>query len=200
MYQSKACSRCKQIKLISEFNKDKSSPSGFQYKCRQCEREIRRDYYLENKQKEIARVSKWHKTTEKGKINRSLYSNSAAKSKPRPYIPVHLQDEKTKERLRAKATKKRIKRRAYWRMAEKNEVSNAEIKKLLSSACIYCGSSKRITIDHIIPLARGGRHSIGNLAPACHSCNSRKSARFITEWKLNKPRADSLRRTGPRSL
>jgi 5-methylcytosine-specific restriction endonuclease McrA len=62
-------------------------------------------------------------------------------------------------------------------------------QRLLDSyrnACAYCSSKSELTVDHVIPLARGGRHAIGNIVPACRSCNSRKSARFVMEWRLGK--------------
>jgi 5-methylcytosine-specific restriction endonuclease McrA len=62
-------------------------------------------------------------------------------------------------------------------------VSKKEILKLISSPCIYCGSLDFITIEHVIPISRGGTHGIGNLASACKSCNFSKSAKFITEWR-----------------
>jgi 5-methylcytosine-specific restriction endonuclease McrA len=204
MTEYKACSRCKQVLPYGAFNKDNSAISGLQSRCRECEREVRRDYYLRNKDKEVARVSNWHKTTEKGKANRLKHGNRSGKprkaAKPKVYIPVAEQDEKTRIRLQAKGAKSRMKRRASFRNAEKNKITNNDLKQLLRQSCIYCGSPDRISIDHIIPLARGGRHSIGNLAPACFDCNTRKSARFVTEWRLNKPRADSLRRADPRSF
>lgn len=49
--------------------------------------------------------------------------------------------------------------------------------------CFYCGSHEPMTIDHIIPLARGGRHTIGNVLPACKSCNCSKQERLIIEWR-----------------
>ena len=44
--------------------------------------------------------------------------------------------------------------------------------------CPCCGSTSDLTIDHIIPLARGGTHAIGNLQILCRKCNSRKGARW----------------------
>lgn len=49
--------------------------------------------------------------------------------------------------------------------------------------CFYCVAREPLTMDHVIPIIRGGRHSIGNLVPACVSCNSSKSRRFIMEWR-----------------
>lgn len=58
-----------------------------------------------------------------------------------------------------------------------------ELKAIYASACFFCGTRDKITIDHIIPISRGGNHSIGNLQPLCKSCNSSKKTRFISEYK-----------------
>jgi len=49
-------------------------------------------------------------------------------------------------------------------------------------ACIYCGSTKQITQDHLIPLARGGNHTADNVAPACLPCNQSKGAKVVAEF------------------
>lgn len=49
--------------------------------------------------------------------------------------------------------------------------------------CVYCNLSKATTIDHVIPISRGGSNDIENLLPACVSCNSQKGAKLLTEWK-----------------
>ena len=50
--------------------------------------------------------------------------------------------------------------------------------------CVYCGATEDLTQDHIIPLIRGGPHTISNVAPACRSCNSRKGARTPAEARM----------------
>ena len=61
-------------------------------------------------------------------------------------------------------------------------VTIKELKRLYAGPCAYCDSPSQ-HVDHVIPLSRGGRHSIGNLVGACAPCNLSKNARFITEWK-----------------
>ena len=63
------------------------------------------------------------------------------------------------------------------------KIYKKELFKIYNSPCFYCGSLDKITIDHIIPISRGGTHSIGNLVAACAFCNGSKSNKFLIEWK-----------------
>ena len=47
-----------------------------------------------------------------------------------------------------------------------------------SFMCRNCGTSRRLTVDHIWPVSRGGDDSLDNLQTLCHSCNSKKGARI----------------------
>jgi 5-methylcytosine-specific restriction endonuclease McrA len=51
------------------------------------------------------------------------------------------------------------------------------IKVLYGFKCAYCGRKRPLTIDHIVPIARGGGHTADNVIPACRSCNSSKRDR-----------------------
>lgn len=52
--------------------------------------------------------------------------------------------------------------------------------------CVYCLIRKGTTLDHVVPLRHGGTNHEGNLAPACVSCNSRKSSLLVIEVKAGR--------------
>ena len=59
-------------------------------------------------------------------------------------------------------------------------------QKLASGACYYCGrifKPKDLTMDHIIPLARGGRSTRDNLVACCKDCNNKKKTLLPIEWE-----------------
>lgn len=92
------------------------------------------------------------------------------------------------DKVRQRGATQRFKRRG----AETFRVTPNDWRRLClryDNACCYCGSTKPLTQDHVIPLSRGGRHSIGNIVPACLSCNSSKNNRLIVEWRAGRRRA-----------
>lgn len=60
----------------------------------------------------------------------------------------------------------------------------ALIKRLRNNPCVYCGASPPSTIDHIIPVSKGGTHDLHNLTSACQSCNSSKNAKSLEEFLI----------------
>jgi hypothetical protein len=52
-----------------------------------------------------------------------------------------------------------------------------DILRAHNYSCAICGSTEDISIDHIIPLSKGGTNTADNIQPLCRSCNSRKGNR-----------------------
>lgn len=60
-----------------------------------------------------------------------------------------------------------------------------ELRKRIGKRCAHCrilATKRKLTIDHIIPLARGGLHDIRNIQFLCGPCNSSKNARDPIEF------------------
>ena len=62
---------------------------------------------------------------------------------------------------------------------------NLRWRSLKSATCFWCLQSvpvAKVHVDHIIPLSRGGSHSVGNLCTSCQHCNCTKSAKMPEQW------------------
>lgn len=56
-------------------------------------------------------------------------------------------------------------------------VNRHRIYKRDGHKCVYCGNSKQLTIDHVIPKSKGGKNTWENLVTCCTKCNLKKSDR-----------------------
>lgn len=77
------------------------------------------------------------------------------------------------------------------RILRKSEWWRAQLRK---GVCHYCGrkvGAGALTMDHVIPVARGGRSVRGNVVPACLACNRKKKFLTPAEQAL-----DALERQG----
>ena len=60
--------------------------------------------------------------------------------------------------------------------------------KIARGVCHYCEEKfdpEELTMDHIVPLARGGESTKGNVVPCCKSCNNKKKHYTPTEMILD---------------
>lgn len=77
-------------------------------------------------------------------------------------------------------------RRARKLAAETLAITDRDWSRLVDKyrgCCAYCGQRAVLTMDHVVPISRGGRHGIGNILPACKSCNSSKHDALLIEWR-----------------
>ncbi len=92
------------------------------------------------------------------------------KSEPGPY--AYDLDE---SRIRAERNKARRLRQSQWWK-----------RRCAKGVCHYCGRptpAGELTMDHIVPIARGGRSTRGNVVPACKQCNNNKKQLLAMEWE-----------------
>jgi 5-methylcytosine-specific restriction enzyme A len=87
-------------------------------------------------------------------------------SMDKPYDDERIAREKRKAR--------ELRRSPWWR------------RKVAAGVCYYCGrnfSPTELTMDHRIPLGRGGTSEKINLVAACKECNNKKKYLLPTEWE-----------------
>lgn len=59
-------------------------------------------------------------------------------------------------------------------------------RKLAEGVCHYCRRSfkpSELTMDHVVPIIRGGKSSKGNVVPCCKECNNKKKHMLPIEWQ-----------------
>jgi len=59
-------------------------------------------------------------------------------------------------------------------------------RKLARGLCHYCGRMfppGDLTVDHLVPLARGGKSTRSNCVPCCKECNTKKRSLLPLEWE-----------------
>ena len=69
--------------------------------------------------------------------------------------------------------------------AEAKRLWRAKIKEEWDWECAYCGSDENLTIDHIVPRAKGGTDFTKNVLCACHECNQDKGHTPVEDWYLS---------------
>lgn len=205
----KRCSDCKQVKPLTAFRRDKRKPLGYGSYCKSCDLERRRRWRRDNPEKTREADRRWRKNNlEKAREkDRRRYRENPEKTREKNR-QKHL---KNPEKRRAAARRwyrnnraRAIERINRWRKAnpEKSREYNSRrrsnkintsinslsgetwkwLVSLYEHRCAYCGNfSKDITIDHVMPLSRGGNNTLGNIVPACRSCNSLKHAKTPSE-------------------
>jgi 5-methylcytosine-specific restriction endonuclease McrA len=74
---------------------------------------------------------------------------------------------------REKAAARELRQTGWWK------------RRIADGHCYYCRrqvGARRLTLDHVVPLIRGGRSVRGNVVPACKDCNTAKTSLLPWEW------------------
>lgn len=78
-------------------------------------------------------------------------------------------------------------------------VSIASLRERDGDLCRYCGREMEFipgrdrayrpllaTIDHVVPICRGGSHTFANTVLACRRCNTSKNGKTLAEWEAGR--------------
>ena len=161
--QNKICTGCGIIKPRSEFHK--KTNTTVQPKCKPCHlldnklryvknkdkyKETKKVYYQKNKEEIIKKVKNWNKNHPKERSKYMTFVNSVRRGRKLANGGTFTKEE-------------------WLLLIDKHE-----------HKCYYCKQIVgKLTIDHYIPLSKGGSNFIDNIVPACFSCNCKKGNKLI---------------------
>jgi 5-methylcytosine-specific restriction endonuclease McrA len=165
------CAACGETRLSEFWVDNRKGPGGLQTYCKTCSRAKRDAWASENTE----RVAEYHtrrkpKPHKRTAMSKGLYDQVASNN-----------------------------RRALERNPDAGKIRTREWENVLKGHEGGCPSCKQPwvlvgapTLDHIIPIALGGKNLIQNVQPLCRSCNSRKSKKTQFFIRTSKSRKEAL--------
>jgi len=179
---SKRCTKCKEVKVVSEFHRCSKNGDGLKCRCKDCRAEYARDYMATYN----PAYYKVHREEIKAAANHYYKENTEQVcERMRDYCREYAEDNRSRALRWAKDNRERFRenQRAYRHRRRSNGGSHTVEEWLALCAtydgkCARCGAEEQ-TLDHIVPVLLGGSNDIENIQPLCRSCNSSKGAKVL---------------------
>lgn len=190
----KWCYKCDEWKPLIRFYPDPRYRDGYKGECKDCRNLVNKEWHRNNPEYGREYGRNWRKNNIE-KVNQ--FGRKWRKNNP----------EKVRARQRQNYynnRENRLRHQREWRRANLNEARlssqvrmahylarkhGAEgtfsvdewraIRDYYGNKCLACNEQRPLTIDHIVPLSKGGRNDASNLQPLCNKCNSAKWNRTI---------------------
>lgn len=158
---TKVCCRCNKRKPFEAFNCHPLTTHGIQSQCKECNKEIQKQWRAEHED------------------HRRAYNAQRDKQKSRKRDNARYAREYP---VNASKYIRRVHQRRLRVLAAGPAYSPEEWQALCDfydNRCICCGKKVKLTVDHVIPLSKGGSNMIDNIQPLCQTCNKTKHAKII---------------------
>ena len=126
------------------------------YRCSRCEKFLPKWAFYKNKRTILGITSEC----------KACHCKTAYRSRDREKANVSKRVSEATRRARKANTPGTVKKSDY-----------EQLIAILGKKCLRCGGSENIQWGHVVPLAKGGEHSILNLQPLCRKCNERKQVK-----------------------
>jgi 5-methylcytosine-specific restriction endonuclease McrA len=189
MRELRTCARCdvsKPLELMV-FNKTLGS---YQNLCKGCKRVYDREYRERNRERLNAYDKERHAANPEyrrsqarqwAKDNKERHNENTKRWSDANRDKQHAAEKAWRQKHPHKQREKNHRRKArlYEGGGTYDHSSWLMLLERCGNQCLRCGSRDNITIDHVVPLARGGANLISNLQPLCKPCNSGKGAKTV---------------------
>ena len=163
--ETKQCPKCGEVKSPDQFHRDKNRRDGRQPRCKRCRQIDTAEYYA---RPEV-------------KAHRAKYSAGYRRQNRDAILAYQAEHYQANPHIYWEAGYRRRAREYGYEPRVESFTREALIEKW-GDACVYCGGPFE-ELDHHIPVAHGGPHTLQNARPSCTPCNRRGPAARTT----NKP-------------
>jgi len=199
----KRCNKCGELKSLDQFHVKTQNTDGYSHTCKECKSKIDKAYREANKDVLKQKTKeKYHNNKEVWKArNKKRYDNATPEEVQRrkevhrkynqnmPEDVKKRKQEYNKKYFASEAGKSVTIRSIHKRRAQKIASEDGtvtaqaleELKTTQEYKCNYCKvdldftAKGKVHLDHVIPLSKGGAHSITNVVWSCAKCNLLKS-------------------------
>jgi hypothetical protein len=185
----KKCCHCKKELSLDSFQKNRAAPDGLQHRCKGCTKEASKACRAKRGHLWLETTNPWsHRSENRFRVN-------AATRARRAKNPEKAKAENRYWREKANPFSVAV-GKAGLRATELGVLSTLtteEWKSVVESCsflCHLCGekvcldlkSPQRLSLDHVLPMARGGTNTIDNVLPAHRRCNQSRLDMTISEF------------------
>ena len=191
----KTCPQCETEKPLSDFYLVRGKPMK---QCKQCHKANVSARYRENPEPAKARSKKWAEDyPERYESRRKAYYARTKKEhikRAQKWVEENRErrQEIAREWTKRNAESVRFRNRIIGSRRRQRIIANGvnidreswdAIMAIFPHICMYCGKDyDKLTMDHFVPVALGGKTEPGNLLPCCRPCNSKKNAKPPEKW------------------
>lgn len=185
--ETQVCNKCGKEKPLTDYY-FRSDNKTYRKDCKDCFKQAKAERESKPGIKELrALKERERRAKDDGTINakaREYHRSEHSKNVSRKWIKSNT------DKIRNYNRTQRA-RRKFALLADESATTQ-EVKAWIDSQnpiCAYCSielSENQIQLDHIIPLSKGGLHTIDNFAISCKSCNCSKGNKTLDEFIIYK--------------
>lgn len=199
----KVCFKCGRELPVEQFGKDNRSKDGLYSWCKECkskyDKQYNEQYYQTNKQYYQQYNQQYNNNHKQQRQQYNKQYNNNHKQEIAQYNKYYYENNKQKEQQRHKQYHQTpqgqvVRFNGYVKRRKREEEQGAGITKeqwlemmnYFDWKCAYSGilvnTKNNRSIDHIVPLVKGGEHEVWNLVPMDRSLNTSKKDKDMMEW------------------
>ncbi len=180
----KRCSSCKKVKSYTAFSRNRTLPDGYCNACKACCSVAQRNWRTNNPDHVRSLNKKYWKR------KRQIRNEFRRQNRDKGRAQFNAWKSRNRARYRALMSVAQAKRKTLLRDNGGFITPDQWLAVCAKYGhnCLRCGEHKPLTMDHVIPVSKGGSSNPDNIQPLCFSCNASKGAKTIDyrpNWEEN---------------